>query len=183
MFFCQLDQFANAVLDFNSRIQNRRRRDFCGLGQSSITRSLWCGRNAHDFQRSDSSGSLQSRSGSNMSFCSTALRLALNPLCRRLSAASPSFRMPGQDYAVTDLTKTFDLPRGSGSTTNCRPGRRAAKVRGAVPAGQELVFANLLRHRCSALVALSDPLRCRADAARPPVEAAATEQRPSSEAS
>src|SRR4029077_1578176 len=137
------------------------------------------GRNAHDFQRSDSWPSLQIRSHSNMSFWYTALRLAaVKPLSRRLSAASPSFRMPGQDCAITDLTKTFDLPRGHGSTTNCRPGRRAAKARGAVPAGQGFVFANLLRPRCSTLVALNDPLRCRADAATPPAEAAATEQRP-----
>ena len=49
-----------------------------------------------------------------MSFCYTALRLAaVKPLCRRLSAASPSFRMPGQDCAVTDLTKTFDAFRAA----------------------------------------------------------------------
>src|SRR4029077_4338064 len=135
------------------------------------------GRNAHDFQRSDSWPSLQIRSHSNMSFWYTALRLAaVKPLSRRLSADSPSFRMPGQDCAVTDLTKTFDLPRGHGSTTNCRPGRRAAKARGAVPAGQGFVFANLLHRRCLALGALFAASLHRADAAALPVEAAATEQ-------
>src|SRR5206468_12181406 len=113
------------------------------------------GPDALDFERSDSF-SFQIRSDRNTFSCNTALTLAsAKPLRRQLSAASPSFRMPGQDCAVTDLTKTFDLPRGYGSTTNCRPRRRAAKARGAVPAGQGFVFANLLCPRYSALKALS----------------------------
>ncbi len=75
----------------------------------------------------------------------------------RLSRCADDCRLPPLRFECLakiirlDLTKTFDLPRGYGSTTNCRPGRRAAKARGAVPAGQEFVFANLLRRRCSAL--------------------------------
>src|SRR5437660_10486535 len=72
----------------------------------------------------------------------------------RLSRCADDCRLPPLRFECLakiirlDLTKTFDLPRGYGSTTNCRPGRRAAKARGAVPAGQEFVFANLLCPRC-----------------------------------
>src|SRR5204863_1224134 len=62
--------------------------------------------------------------------------------------------MPGQGDGITDLTKTFDSPRGSRSTTNCRPGRQAGKVRGAVSAGQGFVSANLRFPRCSGLAVL-----------------------------
>jgi hypothetical protein len=68
----------------------------------------------------------------------------MKPVRRRLSAAPPLFRMPGQVCAVKDLTKTFDLPPRAGSTTKCRLRQRAGKARGAVPAGQGFVFANLL---------------------------------------
>jgi hypothetical protein len=62
--------------------------------------------------------------------------------------------MPGQDSAIKDLTKTFDLPRGidrqltpNALGANHRPGRQAGKARGAVPGGQEFVSANLPFHR------------------------------------
>src|SRR6266567_7848034 len=103
----------------------------------------------------------------------------LKPSRRRLSAASLSFRMPGQDCAVTDLTKTFDLPRGNRSTPNCRPRRRAAKARGAVPAGQGFVFANLLCPQYSVPEALCGSVRPSADAAAPHGESQATISQPS----
>jgi len=42
----------------------------------------------------------------------TAKLSRFKPSRRRLSSSSLSFRMPGQDCAVKDLTKTFDLPSG-----------------------------------------------------------------------
>src|SRR4029453_3938965 len=87
--------------------------------------------------------------------------------------------MPGQDDGITDLTKTFDWPHGNGSTTNCRPGRRAGKARGAVPAGQGFLSVNLRSLRCSDLAVLFGLWRHQVGGAKRPGECRATTFRPS----
>ena len=79
-------------------------------------------------------------------FAPTAIDLLGTPRLRwlRLSRRADDCRLPPLGFeclakvsVVKDLTETFDpLPL------------RAGKTRGAVPVGQEFVFANLRCHRC-----------------------------------
>jgi len=96
LFFRQLDQFANTTLDFDRRMQLRCRQFPLPLSQRPAITLPSGEPNALDLERGGPW---------------PPLRISPKPLRRRLSAASVSFRMPGQDCAVRDLTKTFDLPR------------------------------------------------------------------------
>jgi hypothetical protein len=101
LFFCQFDQFANAALDFNRGMQTRDAFAPWLWRECAIARLPSGVCNALGFRRGDSRLSLQIPSKNRRLACQTAAKPAsFKSFRRRLSAASLSFRMPGQDCAV-----------------------------------------------------------------------------------